>query len=158
MGDRKRSSPTILTINEASPNGTSISKKRKITASSSHLHHQSISSVNSVNSAATVSSDEFHSDHTPLPRFSSGKVIETCNVVKERDTSSLDPELMKTKNFETVDLNATKRNLKSSREDEIDEFFAKFEREEQKLFSEKYNFDIVRDMPLEGRYEWVNLH
>ncbi|KAI5386939.1 cyclin-dependent kinase inhibitor 3 [Lathyrus oleraceus] len=157
MGDRKRSSPTIVTMNEASPNGTSISKKRKITASASHLHHQSISSVTSVNSAATVSSDEFCSDHTPLPRFSSSKVMETCNVVKERDSTSLDPEL-KTKNFETVDLNATKRNLKSFREEEIDEFFARFEREEQKRFSEKYNFDIVRDMPLEGRYEWVHLH
>ncbi|KAI5386940.1 hypothetical protein KIW84_073181 [Lathyrus oleraceus] len=100
---------------------------------------------------------------------------------------------LKTKNFETVDLNATKRNLKSFRfsfhfllhftfnfltkycnslvksymyiffssifrEEEIDEFFARFEREEQKRFSEKYNFDIVRDMPLEGRYEWVHLH
>lgn len=93
MGDRKRSSPTIVTMNEASPNGTSISKKRKITASASHLHHQSIPSVTSANSAATVSSDEFCSDHTPLPRFSSSKVMETCNVVKERDSTSLDPEV-----------------------------------------------------------------
>ncbi|XP_058735413.1 cyclin-dependent kinase inhibitor 6 [Vicia villosa] len=151
MGDRKRSSPTIVSINEASPNGTSISKKRKITASSSHLHHQTITPVTSVNSASTVASDEICSDHSPLPCFSSS------NVVKERDATVLDPEL-KTKGFETVDSNATKRNLKSFREEEIDEFFARFEREEQKRFSEKYNFDIVRDVPLEGRYEWVRLH
>ncbi|CAI8618400.1 unnamed protein product [Vicia faba] len=149
MGDRKRSSPTIVSINEAS-----LSKKRKITASSSHFHHQTISPVTSVNSAATVSSDEFCPDHAQLPRFSSDKVFETCEVVKERDATSLDPEL-KTKGLES---NATKRNLKSFREEEIDEFFARFEREEQKRFSEKYNFDIVRDMPLEGRYEWVRLH
>lgn len=93
MGDRKRSSPTIITINDASPNGTSIPKKRKITASSSHLHHQTISHVTSVNSASTVASDEFFSDHTKLPPFSSSKVLETCNVDKEHDATLLDPEV-----------------------------------------------------------------
>ncbi|CAJ2654126.1 cyclin-dependent kinase inhibitor 7-like protein [Trifolium pratense] len=167
MADCKRASPTIVAINDSSPNGTSISKKRKITPSASQLlasemPHQipnsltdspekAISLVNSVNSAVSVTSNEIHTDHSPLTSsFSSGKLT-------ENDRTPLDPEL-KTKGFETVDSNATKRNLKSFREEDIDEFFARFEREEQKRFAEKYNFDIVRDLPLEGRYEWVRLH
>ncbi|CAN4107691.1 unnamed protein product [Withania somnifera] len=42
-------------------------------------------------------------------------------------------------------------------EAEIEEFFAVAEKCEQKRFAEKYNYDIVKDVPLEGRYEWVSL-
>ncbi|KAL9261167.1 Cyclin-dependent kinase inhibitor 3-like protein [Drosera capensis] len=38
---------------------------------------------------------------------------------------------------------------------EIEEFFAEAEKDLQKRFIDKYNFDIVRDVPLEGRYQWV---
>ncbi|XP_015892892.2 cyclin-dependent kinase inhibitor 7 [Ziziphus jujuba] len=40
---------------------------------------------------------------------------------------------------------------------EIEEFFAKAESYEQTHFTEKYNFDFVNDVPLEGRYEWLPL-
>ncbi|XAR72889.1 hypothetical protein NMG60_11019676 [Bertholletia excelsa] len=40
---------------------------------------------------------------------------------------------------------------------EIEEFFSVAEKYEQKLFSEKYNYDVVKDVPLEGRYQWVRL-
>nr|XP_043624608.1 cyclin-dependent kinase inhibitor 7-like isoform X2 [Erigeron canadensis] len=40
---------------------------------------------------------------------------------------------------------------------EIDEFFALAERKEQKRFADKYNYDIVKDVPTEGRYQWVRL-
>ncbi|XP_015574362.1 cyclin-dependent kinase inhibitor 7 isoform X2 [Ricinus communis] len=40
---------------------------------------------------------------------------------------------------------------------EIDEFFAEAEKKEQKRFADKYNYDIVKDLPLEGRYQWVRL-
>ncbi|KAK2380558.1 cyclin-dependent kinase inhibitor [Trifolium repens] len=173
MADCKRASPTILAINDSSPNGTSISKKRKLTPSTSPSHllasemqHQIPNSLNdspektisTVNSAVTVASNGISSDHSLLTSsFSSGKLTKSDDVVKELDATPLDPEL-KTKGFETVDSNGTKRNMKSFREEEIDEFFARFEREEQKRFAEKYNFDIVTDLPLEGRYEWVRLH
>ncbi|KAF3666275.1 Cyclin-dependent kinase inhibitor 6 [Capsicum chinense] len=42
-------------------------------------------------------------------------------------------------------------------EAEIEEFFAEAEKREQKRFAEKYNYDIVKDAPLEGRYQWVIL-
>ncbi|KAL9275251.1 Cyclin-dependent kinase inhibitor 3-like protein [Drosera capensis] len=40
---------------------------------------------------------------------------------------------------------------------EMEAFFADAELQQQKLFMEKYNFDIASDSPLPGRYEWVQI-
>lgn len=40
---------------------------------------------------------------------------------------------------------------------ELDEFFAAAEKDIQKKFLDKYNYDVVKDEPLEGRYEWVQV-
>ncbi|KAF9684294.1 hypothetical protein SADUNF_Sadunf04G0103000 [Salix dunnii] len=40
---------------------------------------------------------------------------------------------------------------------EIDSFFAGAEKEEQKRFAEKYNYDVVMDLPMDGRYKWICL-
>ncbi|KAL6572937.1 hypothetical protein OROHE_002413 [Orobanche hederae] len=40
-------------------------------------------------------------------------------------------------------------------EAELEEFFAAAEKNLQKQFVDKYNYDIAKDEPLEGRYEWV---
>ncbi|KAI9180116.1 hypothetical protein LWI28_001368 [Acer negundo] len=40
---------------------------------------------------------------------------------------------------------------------EIEDFFTAAEKNEQKRFAEKYNYDIVKDVALEGRYQWVRL-
>ncbi|MFS7933419.1 putative cyclin-dependent kinase inhibitor [Helianthus anomalus] len=40
---------------------------------------------------------------------------------------------------------------------EIEEFFSKAEKYEQKRFVEKYNYDIVKDVPMEGKYQWIEL-
>ncbi|KAI7726590.1 hypothetical protein M8C21_000239 [Ambrosia artemisiifolia] len=40
---------------------------------------------------------------------------------------------------------------------EIDEFFSAIEKKEQQRFVDKYNYDIVNDVPMEGRYKWVQL-
>ncbi|GFY89605.1 cyclin-dependent kinase inhibitor family protein [Actinidia rufa] len=40
---------------------------------------------------------------------------------------------------------------------EIEEFFSAAEKYDQKRFAEKYNYDVVEDVPLEGRYQWVRL-
>ncbi|TMX01825.1 hypothetical protein EJD97_023495 [Solanum chilense] len=42
-------------------------------------------------------------------------------------------------------------------EAEMEVFFSAAEKREQKRFAEKYNYDIVKDAPLEGRYQWVSL-
>ncbi|XP_038703283.1 cyclin-dependent kinase inhibitor 3-like isoform X2 [Tripterygium wilfordii] len=40
---------------------------------------------------------------------------------------------------------------------EVEEFFAYAEQQQKREFVEKYNFDIVNDLPLPGRYEWVQI-
>ncbi|KAM7271290.1 hypothetical protein ACFE04_030504 [Oxalis oulophora] len=47
------------------------------------------------------------------------------------------------------------RNIPTSLE--MDAFFSSMERENQRLFIEKYNFDIVNDLPLPGHYEWTKV-
>ncbi|KAJ0565977.1 putative cyclin-dependent kinase inhibitor [Helianthus annuus] len=51
--------------------------------------------------------------------------------------------------------NSIQRIMPSAQE--IEEFFARHALEQQRLFSEKYNFDIVNEKPLQGRYEWVKV-
>ncbi|XP_073308666.1 uncharacterized protein [Primulina huaijiensis] len=41
--------------------------------------------------------------------------------------------------------------------EEIEEFFAAAEKCDQKRLTEKYNYDFLKDVPLEGRYQWVRL-
>ncbi|KAK4751067.1 hypothetical protein SAY87_004549 [Trapa incisa] len=40
---------------------------------------------------------------------------------------------------------------------EMEEFFTLAEEQQQKLFLDKYNFDIVKDSPIPGRFEWVQV-
>ncbi|XP_041004669.1 cyclin-dependent kinase inhibitor 7-like [Juglans microcarpa x Juglans regia] len=49
------------------------------------------------------------------------------------------------------------KKIKMIPEAELEEFFAAAERDMHKHFMEKYNFDFVNEVPLEGRYEWVRL-
>lgn len=51
--------------------------------------------------------------------------------------------------------NTTPRHIPST--SEMDEFFTGPEKQQQRLFIDKYNFDPVNDKPLCGRYEWVKL-
>ncbi|CAJ2646209.1 cyclin-dependent kinase inhibitor 7-like protein [Trifolium pratense] len=51
--------------------------------------------------------------------------------------------------------NSSPKNMPT--EFELDEFFSAAEKNIQKKFQEKYNYDIVKDVPLKGRYEWVEL-
>ncbi|CAL0313543.1 unnamed protein product [Lupinus luteus] len=146
---------------------SNFSKKRKT---------NSTSPENSANSAGTVVSGEFHSDRYPLSSCSSAVKSGEGEVVKEHNTTPLDLEVQ-SEGLETV--NSTHRNFKSSSllsefcgdseetmkrslkmppKEEIEEFLAVAEKYEQKRFSEKYNFDIATDMPLEGRYQWVRLN
>ncbi|PIA36003.1 hypothetical protein AQUCO_03400120v1 [Aquilegia coerulea] len=48
--------------------------------------------------------------------------------------------------------NAVRRNIPTTQE--MEEFFAGAEQQQQRIFAEKYNFDPVNDSPLPGRYEW----
>ncbi|GAB4841332.1 hypothetical protein Ancab_022058 [Ancistrocladus abbreviatus] len=51
--------------------------------------------------------------------------------------------------------NASQRSIPTTHE--MEEFFADAELQQQRQFIEKYNFDVVNDSPLPGRYEWVRV-
>ncbi|XP_010066033.2 cyclin-dependent kinase inhibitor 7 isoform X1 [Eucalyptus grandis] len=40
---------------------------------------------------------------------------------------------------------------------ELESFFLEAEERERQRFTEKYNYDVAMDAPLEGRYEWIRL-
>ncbi|KAH6796866.1 hypothetical protein C2S52_021420 [Perilla frutescens var. hirtella] len=48
-------------------------------------------------------------------------------------------------------------SVKMPSEAELDEFFSTAEKSLQQKFIYKYNYDIVKDQPVEGRYEWVEI-
>ncbi|KAJ8749539.1 hypothetical protein K2173_025734 [Erythroxylum novogranatense] len=51
--------------------------------------------------------------------------------------------------------NETRRNIPTTYE--IEEFFACAQQQQRRLFIEKYNFDILNDVPLPGRFEWQEI-
>ncbi|KAK2357145.1 cyclin-dependent kinase inhibitor [Trifolium repens] len=86
----------------------------------------------------------------------------TCNgdqIIRRREMGLLN-EVVGTNSTEQeeeeVD-SAENKPQKMPTESELDEFFSAAEKHVQKQFQNKYNFDIAKDMPLEGRYEWVQL-
>ncbi|XP_059314089.1 cyclin-dependent kinase inhibitor 7-like [Lycium ferocissimum] len=83
------------------------------------------------------------------------KQIEHCGNSEEMESSST------TTKKSTSAVNAHRKlpsaAAKIPPEAEIEEFFAAAEKREEKRFAEKYNYDIVKDVPLEGRYQWVSL-
>ncbi|KAK1410263.1 hypothetical protein QVD17_36798 [Tagetes erecta] len=42
-------------------------------------------------------------------------------------------------------------------EDELEEFFAAAQEDLNERFKNKYNYDIVNNIPLKGRYEWIKV-
>ncbi|KAL5562096.1 hypothetical protein UlMin_031843 [Ulmus minor] len=51
--------------------------------------------------------------------------------------------------------NDMQRNIPTAQE--MEEFFAFAEKQQQRIFIEKYNFDIVNDLPLPGKFDWVQV-
>ncbi|KAK7362656.1 hypothetical protein VNO77_04775 [Canavalia gladiata] len=133
----------------------------------------------SVNSAGTVVSGELGSDHSLLSCCSSSYVKELDSTPLDLETKGFETVDSTNRYFKTFSMLSEfsgdsdesmmfpakssaalseRRKVKTAPKAEIEEFFAMAEKYEQKRFAEKYNFDIVRDMPLEGRYRWVRLH
>ncbi|XP_019188187.1 PREDICTED: cyclin-dependent kinase inhibitor 3-like [Ipomoea nil] len=78
-----------------------------------------------------------------------------CSLIREEDTIKAPNSATKRTNQTTRTRSSVLRTMPSA--EEIDEFFAYAEQQQQRLFIEKYNFDIVNDLPLPGRYEWVRV-
>ncbi|KZV44356.1 cyclin-dependent kinase inhibitor 3 [Dorcoceras hygrometricum] len=95
--------------------------------------------------------------YTFFELLQSDKENTPCSCIKVADSSTIPGSTMKQTSFAP----ATNQRAHSALSvdmpttDEIEEFFAREEQLWQHLFTEKYNFDVVNDLPLPGRYEWV---
>ncbi|CAI9104358.1 OLC1v1003013C1 [Oldenlandia corymbosa var. corymbosa] len=134
-------------------------------------------STSSSYSSATASSFWINKSHVELSKDharssdlkpqDSVTEIRTVDICKFRETSpatsELSAEFMESSSSTTTSSPTKKKSsprnsaavMPSSAE--IEEFFAAAEKLEPKRFAEKYNFDIVKDVPLEGRYQWIPL-
>lgn len=59
--------------------------------------------------------------------------------------------------FQTEGGHGTRNQFHVPTTNEIEEFFAGAEQQEQRRFTDRYNYDPVSDSPLPGRFEWVRL-
>ncbi|KAF7810913.1 cyclin-dependent kinase inhibitor 7-like [Senna tora] len=143
------------------------SNSRRRHLPTSHLHDAALSpaaATSAVNSDATVVSGSF-----PLTTTSCSST-ETSDVVKDSTAAALDLEANAVDStFSNIKLFSKDKCWLSEcsgdseeasttvfpaaemapKEEEIEEFFAMAEKYEQKRFAEKYNYDIVTDMPLQ---------
>ncbi|PON39811.1 Cyclin-dependent kinase inhibitor [Parasponia andersonii] len=94
--------------------------------------------------------------------------VETSTYYSSRQRREMTPSSKLREESDEVDSTARPTVVDSSRrsvvadqkmpsEIELEEFFATAEKDIQKRFQEKYNYDIAKDTPLEGRYEWDRL-
>ncbi|KAL6587645.1 hypothetical protein OROMI_000623 [Orobanche minor] len=83
---------------------------------------------------------------------------DTLDCIERRETA---PFLEELETWTARPLESDSRKLltaeKMPSEAEIEEFFEAAEKNIQRKFTEKYNYDIVKDKPLEGRYEWAQV-
>ncbi|CAL1410085.1 unnamed protein product [Linum trigynum] len=115
-------------------------------------------------SSSTCIDNKFSREASPSSRFSADSSVETdmaddSSAKSETITTTEKPKRIPTATkrappFATLTAGKAKE---SPSEEELDEFFTAAENEQQKQFTEKYNFDVVKDAPLEGRYQWVRL-
>ncbi|CAH8384182.1 unnamed protein product [Eruca vesicaria subsp. sativa] len=111
------------------------------------------------------SSSETNDTHTRLPFLDLEQISET-------ETSTLMIRTQRSEILgETAEMDSATTTVKTEKKDrkkqekkekaptqaELEDFFSAAERCQQKRFTDKYNYDIVNDTPLEGRYEWVTL-
>ncbi|XP_062102049.1 cyclin-dependent kinase inhibitor 7-like [Humulus lupulus] len=140
--------------------------------SSDDVHDQVQASCCSSNSSSELADDDDH-DRTKfidLEANDESAEVETstyysCRERREMTLSSklreeLSDDVDSTMKPTVVD--SSRRSVvgdqKMPTELELEEFFTVAEKDIQKRFQDKYNYDIVKDSPLEGRYEWVRLN
>ncbi|OVA11308.1 Cyclin-dependent kinase inhibitor [Macleaya cordata] len=81
-----------------------------------------------------------------------------CSLIRDSDTVGTPGSTTRPTNSAATNRriqNTSRRNIPTTHE--MEEFFAGAEQQQQRIFTEKYNFDPVSDSPLPGRYEWVKL-
>ncbi|CAI8609260.1 unnamed protein product [Vicia faba] len=147
-------------------NMPNLGRKRK---TSENFHHnkppfKKFTFINMVDECiSTLTSDEesfpCSCSSNIINKFEEHQVVQTPDQV---ETSTCDNQVIRRREMSLLSEeeevgSIEKKPQKTPSESELDEFFSAAEENIQKQFENKYNFDIVKDMPLEGRYEWVQL-
>ncbi|KAJ8456012.1 hypothetical protein OPV22_034928 [Ensete ventricosum] len=80
-----------------------------------------------------------------------------CNGEREETTASSNDGDATSDLESTVEMDSRRRSTANATpsDAELEEFFAGAERDLRRRFVERYNFDVVKDVPLAGRYEWI---
>ncbi|MED6219815.1 hypothetical protein PIB30_039199 [Stylosanthes scabra] len=100
------------------------------------------------NTLETEARDRSTRESTPCSLIRDSNAIDTPGSTTRQRTSSTFTNPMILEHIQ--------RNILTTYE--MEEFFACAEQQQQKIFMDKYNYDIVNDVPLSGRYEWVQVH
>ncbi|NP_001312619.1 cyclin-dependent kinase inhibitor 7-like [Nicotiana tabacum] len=83
---------------------------------------------------------------------------ETVEIATSKSKESIKAELRQMEPTTRAHHPKSRRRLteeKMPSETDLEEFFAAAEKDILKRFTKKYNFDFVKEEPLEGHYEWV---
>ncbi|KAK9990602.1 hypothetical protein SO802_025587 [Lithocarpus litseifolius] len=113
----------------------------------------------SSNGSSSLAEEEENFKFVDLQDDSAEVETSTCSCYRERRETTLSSELESTErpNPASTRRRSTVEKRIMPTESELEEFFSAAEKDLQKRFKEKYNYDIVKDAPLEGRYEWIRL-
>ncbi|KAG7537141.1 Cyclin-dependent kinase inhibitor [Arabidopsis suecica] len=142
--------------------------KSGIKESGSRSRVDSVNSVDSVPVAQSFNGDECF-DNFVSAQVSCGENsldFESRHSTRESTPCNFveDLEIMVTPGSSTRSIRRATKEYTRERDSvipttsELEEFFAYAEQQQQRLFMEKYNFDIVNEIPLSGRYEWVQVN
>ncbi|XWS76102.1 hypothetical protein CRYUN_Cryun01aG0148200 [Craigia yunnanensis] len=80
-----------------------------------------------------------------------------CSLIKDSETIATPGSTTRLRNSPSTHQRGWNDVQRSIPTHEMEEFFACAEQQQQRQFIEKYNFDIGNDLPLPGRYEWVQV-
>ncbi|XP_072968840.1 cyclin-dependent kinase inhibitor 5-like [Typha angustifolia] len=81
-----------------------------------------------------------------------------CSLTRDPETIEVPgSSTRRTKSITTNRRRSTRLTQRTPSTQDIEDLFAKPEKQQQNDFKEKYNFDPVNEQPLPGRYEWVKL-
>ncbi|XP_047329712.1 cyclin-dependent kinase inhibitor 7-like [Impatiens glandulifera] len=113
-------------------------------------------SITSVEQTSTATSSSIEFKHGEVR---SNELKNVSNRAESENSSTeISKPLISEKSTSSSNDNKRMKQQMPSME-EIESFFSAHEKHEQKRFSKKYNFDVVKDVPMEeGRYEWVKIN
>uniref|UniRef100_A0A1J3ITX1 Cyclin-dependent kinase inhibitor n=1 Tax=Noccaea caerulescens TaxID=107243 RepID=A0A1J3ITX1_NOCCA len=122
-------------------------------------------------SSSSICSDSVSSESNEIARNSPTSVVDLeAQQISETETSTATArnfskegnpgsealgEITEMESSSVTEKDDRREVSKKPTPEEIDDFFSELgDDDKQKRFIEKYNFDIVNDKPLEGRYKW----